>query len=343
MEDSRCISLDCDDPHRPAYWRDGIPCYNRRAHWHDYTSKCFYMVTVSRNDRVKIPFSIIENAGKDQTGRLRADVILTETGKLIFQSLYEMEIHFKEIKLLDNVIMPDHVHAVIYVRREFLQGLGAAVNYFKGGCTRKLRMIDREFSLSGTSVFNKGFHDRIVMREGMLSKLRNYVSDNPRRYLVRSLYPEMFNSRFVLQCRGRRWKIYGNFLLLKEPMKSPLIVSSKYSIREKSDWLFRWNSVARNCGVLVSPFYSEEEKRIRNEMIEKGAAVIHLQTEGFPERFSPKGKYHELCGEGRLLIIGEEIHAMKKVKLTRSTALALNDFARWLAAAGEEDWRIVKA
>lgn len=343
MESSDLFSLNNDDPRRPLYWRDGIPCYNRRAPWHDYSSKCFYMVTVSRNDEVRLPFSIIENLGRDQTGKLCANVCLTEVGKLIFQTLYEMEIHFKEIKLLDNVIMPDHVHAVIYVRREFEQGLGSAINFFKGGCTRKIRAIDNEFSLSGIGIFNRGFHDRIVKREGMLAKLRNYVADNPRRYLVKKLNPFMFNSQHVLQCRGRRWRIYGNFLLLKDPMKLPLIVSRKYSVQEKEDWLGKWRDTARNGGVLISPFYSEEEKRLRNELIGKGAAVIHLQMEGFPDRFSPKGKYHELCEEGRLLIIGEELYSMKKQKLTRGTALALNDFARWLAESDEEDWRIIKA
>lgn len=343
MESSDLFSLNNDDPRRPLYWRDGIPCYNRRATWHDYSSKCFYMVTVSRNDEVRLPFSIIESLGRDKTGKLCANVCLTEVGKLIFQTLYEMEIHFKEIKLLDNVIMPDHVHAVIYVRREFEQGLGSAINFFKGGCTRKIRAIDNEISLSGIGIFNRGFHDRIVKREGMLAKLRNYVADNPRRYLVKKLNPFMFNSQYVLQCRGRRWKIYGNFLLLKDPMKLPLIVSRKYSVQEKEDWLHKWNNTARNGGVLISPFYSEEEKRLRNELIGKGAAVIHLQMEGFPDRFSPKGKYHELCEEGRLLIIGEELYSMKKQTLTRGTALALNDFARWLAESDEEDWRIIKA
>lgn len=318
---------------RPAYWKDGIPCNNRRAEWHDYSSRCFYMITVVRNDEWKAPFCIISEKGRNQQGRLIADVSLTDTGKIVFSQLYEMERHFEEVKLLDNVVMPDHVHAVIFIRTRFEQGLGAAINFFKGGCTRTLRKMDPSFASREISLFSKGFHDRIVTREGMLQRLRNYVFENPVRFLIKRRNPGMFRSQHIIECEGRRWRIYGNFLLLKEPEKAPLIVSRKYSPAQKEEMMKRWQSVTRSGGVLVSPFYGPEEKKLRNEFIDKGAAIIHIQAEGFPERFSPKGKYFSLCEEGRLLIIGEEIYSMKKFELSRKVALALNDFARWIADA----------
>lgn len=330
-----------EEERRPAYWRDGIPCFNRRAEWHDYTSRCFYMVTIVRNEAWKSPFSTIRENGRDQRGRLIADLTLTDTGQIIFNQLCEIERKFEEVWVWDKVVMPDHVHAVIFVQREFEKGLGAAINFFKSGCTRRLREADHLFADKGISLFEKVYHDRIVTREGMLTNLRNYVSENPVRYLIKRRKPEMFTSQHILECRGRRWRIYGNFLLLKEPEKAPLIVSSRYSDKEKEYWYRRWNSVARNGGVLVSPFYSKDEKTLRNDLIETGAAVIHIQAEGFPDRFAPKGKYFSLCEEGRLLIIGEEIYSMKKNKLTRSTALKLNDFARWIADAAPDDWKII--
>lgn len=335
--------MSCNDGTRPVYWRDGIPRNNRRAEWHDYSARCFYMITVSRNDEVKIPFCVISEKGKDAWGKLIPDLRLTEVGKIVFSQLYLMEQHFSEIKLLNNIVMPDHVHAVIYVRTHFAQGLGAAVNFFKGGCTRKLREVDAGFAESGISLFAKGYHDRIVTRKGMLDKLRNYVADNPRKYLIKRRKSDIFYSRHVLECRGRRWKIYGNFLVLREPEIAPLIVSSRYSAEERIEWFQRWETVARNGGVLVSPFFSKEEKEVRNAMIEKGAAIIHIQLEGFPERFAPQGHYFDLCEQGRLLIIGEEIHSYGKVQLTRGAAMKLNEFARWISNAGSEDWRIIKA
>ena len=342
MEDS-LLKVSMDEGPRPHYWKDGIPRYNRRAEWHDYHSRCFYMITISRNEALSCPFCFITEKGRDATGRIIPDLALTEVGKIIFSQLYLMEQHFKEIKLLDNVVMPDHVHAVIYVRTLFEKGLGAAINFFKGGCTRRLREVDSEFAESGLSLFSLGYHDRIVTREGMLDRLRNYVSENPRKYLIKRKKPDMFKSGHVLECKGRRWKIYGNFLLLREPDIVALIVSSKYSAEEKAEWMRRWGSTARNGGVLVSPFFSREEKELRNSFIEAGAAIIHLQLEGFPERFAPKGRYFDLCSEGRLLIIGEEIHTYKKIKLSRKAALELNDFAKWLSNAGSESWRILKA
>lgn len=327
---------------RPAYWRDGIPSYNRRAEWHDYTSRCFYMITIVRSELWKAPFSTIRENGKNQRGAPIADLTLTDTGKIIFSQLYEIERHFEEVWVWDKVVMPDHVHAVIYVQKKFEQGLGAAVNFFKGGCTRRLREADLLFAEKGIGIFSKGYHDRIVTREGMLQNLRNYVSENPVRYLIKRKKPEMFTSQHILECRGRRWRIYGNFLLLKEPEKAPLIVSRHYSETEKKDWLKKWQSMARNGGVLVSPFYGPKEKTLRDSYIQEGAAIIHIQAEGFPERYAPKGKYFTLCEQGRLLIIGEEIYSMKKYELTRQKALELNNFARWIADSTEKEWKITK-
>lgn len=82
---------------RPAYWRDGIPSYNRRAEWHDYTSRCFYMITIVRSELWKAPFSTIRENGKNQRGAPIADLTLTDTGKIIFSQLYEIERHFEEV------------------------------------------------------------------------------------------------------------------------------------------------------------------------------------------------------------------------------------------------------
>lgn len=331
-----------EEERRPAYWRDGIPCYNRRAKWHDYTSRCYYMVTIVRNEAWKSPFCTIRENGRNQRGGLIADLTLTDTGKIVFSQLYEMENYFEEVWVWDKIVMPDHIHAIVFVQKRFEKGLGAAINFFKSGCTRRLREADPQFALQEISLFSKGYHDRIVTREGMLPKLRNYISENPVRYLIKKRKPDMFTSQHILECCGRRWRVYGNFLLLKEPEKAPLIVSSRYGDDERAYWTERWKSAARNGGVLVSPFYSKDEKTLRNDFIEAGAAVIHIQAEGFPDRFAPKGKYFNLCEEGRLLIIGEEIYSMKKQKLTRSTALGLNDFARWIADAAPGDWKIIK-
>lgn len=331
-----------EEERRPAYWRDGIPCYNRRAKWHDYTSRCYYMVTIVRNEAWKSPFCTIRENGRNQRGGLIADLTLTDTGKIVFSQLYEMENYFEEVWVWDKIVMPDHIHAIVFVQKRFEKGLGAAINFFKSGCTRRLHEADPQFALQEISLFSKGYHDRIVTREGMLPKLRNYISENPVRYLIKKRKPDMFTSQHILECCGRRWRVYGNFLLLKEPEKAPLIVSSRYGDDERAYWTERWKSAARNGGVLVSPFYSKDEKTLRNDFIEAGAAVIHIQAEGFPDRFAPKGKYFNLCEEGRLLIIGEEIYSMKKQKLTRSTALGLNDFARWIADAAPGDWKIIK-
>lgn len=89
-----------------------------------------------------------------------------------------------------------------------------------------------------------------------------------------------------------------------------------------------------NGGVLVSPFIHEVEKRAFDWAVENGGKFIFLQENGLEERFTPKGRLHRLCVEGRLLIVaGAEFHTQASA-LTREQCMRLNDLAAIIAEGG---------
>lgn len=306
---------------------------NRRAFWNDYKSRRIYMVTITRNSRLNTPFSRVTYAGHDNDGRIKAITQPSDYGKIISEELYRMERFFNEIKLLKNEIMPDHMHFIIFVKERLDIGLGGVVKFFKGNCTKRLREVFPKFEEMGISVFGSGYNDRIVYREGALDIMMNYVTDNPRRLLLRQMYPSYFRKACRLKIGERVFDAYGNLDLLYEPIKSPLIVSRRFTVQEKNEYENEWYETARCVGALVSPFISESEKEKRNTLLREGASAIHIVDYRFGERYKPSGKMFDLCAAGRLLLLSEICTQTEEKEMSRLRALHMNDTARWLVSA----------
>jgi len=307
-----------------------IHSQNRRAFWHDYKSRCIYMVTITRNETLKKDFSSILNAGSDASGRLNAITELSDWGKIIWEEIYRLEHFYQEVQIIKSVVMPDHVHFIVFVREHFDLGLGGIVKFFKGNCTKRIRDLFPDNVDPACPLFRKGYNDRIVFRAGMLDTLVNYIADNPRRLLIRHLYPSFFRKVKRLIIQDRVFDAYGNLDLLYEPAKSPLIISSRYTDNERKQYETDWTETLRCGGAFVSPFISEQEKARRNEYIEGGASVIHIVDYSFGERYKPSGKMFYLCALGRLLLLSEVSMQTEDKEMRRSRAIKMNDTARWL-------------
>lgn len=72
----------------------------------------------------------------------QARVERTELGKAIVHILAQISVRHPEVRLLQYCLMPDHVHAVLYVTREMTVGIGTVVRGFWQGAKK----IGREFS-----------------------------------------------------------------------------------------------------------------------------------------------------------------------------------------------------
>lgn len=320
------------------YWRSKIPSYNRRALWHDYTSRSHYMVTLLRNESLKSPFSKITYGGKDEDGKVIAKVELTEIGKQIREGIKATYFKYNYVDIPDYVIMPDHIHLHIYVSQKTDLHLTRFVSYIKAKATKGAREQDPDFAADNIPLFQEGYNDLIVTREGMKARLVNYINDNPRRYLIKKMVPDLFVRDHIIRGLGEELPAFGNFLLLRMPVKSVLTVSSHDTPAVFAKKKRIWEEVVRQGGVLVSPFYSPIEKKLRDEYIQMGAKIILLQTGGFGERYKPAGRYFDLCRQGRLLIIGEGVPTHRKETLQRAICLRLNDRARRIATTDNGAW-----
>lgn len=322
-------------PNNPPCHDAIVHSWNRRAFWHDYRSRCMYMVTVSRHKSLKEEFCRVVPDGVDDSGRMKAHAVLSDFGIVLSRELYNVERMYPQVRIMGSAVMPDHVHFMIFIEKELQIGLGGIVKLYKGNCTKQLRIISSPFAERDIPVFQEGYNDRIVLRRGMLDTFMRYVADNPRRLLLRQLYPQYFRKVCKLRIGERIFDAYGNLDLLYEPMKTPLIISSRYSKEERAFYEREWGETARCGGALVSPFISEGEKNLRNDLIKEGASAIHIVDFPFGERYKPSGKMFELCASGRLLLLSENCIQTTEKAMNRHRAMHMNDAARWLAAISQ--------
>jgi hypothetical protein len=125
---------------------------------------------------------------------------------------------------------------------------------------------------------------------------------------------------------------YGNIFLLRDYDRLPVMIHRADSPEAHAANARQWMEYAANRGVLISPFISPAEKEIRRAAIAAGGCIIHLQNEGFEPRFKPAKADFELCSQGRLLILAPWPDNLRRCKVSRSQALAMNALAANLAS-----------
>jgi len=138
-------------------------------------------------------------------------ILLSDIGNIAYKLWYEIPQHFPYITLDAFVIMPNHVHGIIFINKNsnnnFVGSLHATtllhatdlpshdndpqknttmsllspksgslsvvIRSYKSAVTRYARMVDCDFS------WQSGFYDSIICTAGQLARVRKYIENNP--------------------------------------------------------------------------------------------------------------------------------------------------------------------
>lgn len=315
---------------------------HRRAHFHDYNRPGVYMITLVTEGRRRVFGRIVghtrgargtEEYPHLQCSALGARVLEEEVGKI--PQFYPM------VEVCKVALMPDHIHLLVRVKGRLPEGkhLGSIVRGFKTGCTRAWwKQQDEEGRPGGGKpgeskpggdapgtvgtvpevspsdwrpvLFEKGYHDRIIIRDGMLETICRYMDENPFRARLREECPNLMQRRLHLWIQDREYAAFGNLFLLKNPDKLqvffhrkngqgvPTHLTPEYE-QEKARLLQR----AEEGAVLVTPGISKGEQGVVAEALTGHLPLIILQKEPISEYWKPpQGRFYA-CAAGRLLIL----------------------------------------
>ena len=271
-----------------------------RADFHDYKAPGYYLITITaypdtpRLSNINLQCDAILRKG---------DMIIpdnTELGDCVKDELFAMPRKNPKLQIKRYVIMPDHIHFVLQVVSELDKHVGRYIAPFTKACSQA---HTRLANLSDFETLFKPFDDQIIFNKEQLDRAIKYIEDNPRRYLIRRKYPDLFQRHLNLVIGGHEYAAYGNMFLLKQPYLLPIRIHRSWSQEEFDGYAAYCREEIAKGAIPVSPAIHKAEKEILREAIDNGSSVILFRDLGFNERFKPSGKYFDLCGAGRLLML----------------------------------------
>lgn len=314
----------------PEFWKPVNPSMNRRCKNHDYYAPCIYMITL----RSKKVFGRLSNiVGSTAPGSPRIEVQNTAVGNIITRQLFALPGKYPGIRMLRKVIMPDHIHFLLYVTKRTDLSLSDYISSFMGACSRSFwnSFPESDLSKERVGLFEKGFNDKILLRKGQLERFNHYISDNPLRLKIRLDHPEFFFNKRCVFIDGVNHEAFGNLQLLNHPVIEAVVVSSKYSEQERKKHFETWREVVRQGGVLVGAFVHPEEQRIKEGALKHGASIIQIVSQGFSDKYKPSEKDMTYCAAGKIMEIAYLPYSTRKIPFTKAFCYEMNDFARRIA------------
>ena len=128
------------------------PNNHRRKAGHDYRARCIYMITLVTKDRKPV-LGTLRNSDNIHT---KPWVELSPLGKTVLQNWRKIPTFRKEMKMIQAIIMPDHMHGILFVTEPMPCHLGNVINGFKKACNDASREIIEDV------LWQTGYHDRIL-------------------------------------------------------------------------------------------------------------------------------------------------------------------------------------
>lgn len=138
----------------------------QRLPGYDYSRRGAYFVTICTQHRGRW-FGRVEQKA----------MILSAWGTVAAACWHSIPEHFAGVELDAFVVMPDHVHGLLW-----LPGngpvLSTIVGNYKAAVSRAIRRADPS---APAVLWQRTFHDRIVRDERALTNIRRYIEENPRK------------------------------------------------------------------------------------------------------------------------------------------------------------------
>lgn len=270
---------------------------------------------------------------------------------------------YPEIQILHYCLMPDHLHAVWYVRKAMPRGIQTAVR----GFWQMAKKAGRAYTYLSSHIpeLNSGENKKIA---GIIESLRDeigadtydalspiftempflrpmghkdqlpttirYIDMNPERLAVKRMMPGYFRVQEGIKIGGRRYCGVGNVEILQAQDFAPVHVrrtmveeAERGDDKRLRDYMNGCVIKARKGTVMVTPFISQHEKEILAVLLNEGRSVIYIEDNGFREYYKPSVGLFDSVAAGKVLILSPWEYDPKKKHVSREDWVEMNRMA----------------
>jgi len=166
---------------------------------YDYSSEGSYFVTICAQDKNKIFGNI-----------LNSEMTLNDNGNIALKCWNDLPNHYKNIKLDEFIIMPNHFHGIIIIDNDHNVGaihesplrnfnidkktyskqrrnmlIPKMIGRFKMTSSKQINLLR---NTPTSSVWQRSFYDRIIRNEKELNETREYIINNPIKWELDKYY-----------------------------------------------------------------------------------------------------------------------------------------------------------
>jgi putative transposase len=142
---------------------------------HDYTIGR-YFVTLAVNSRLVLFGRVID--GK---------MVMNDAGRMIEKTWLDIVLRFPNVVLDSYIIMPEHFHGIIDlgVNNKAIYELSDLIRFFKSQTTVNYAIGVKENHWRGFDrrLWQRNYYERFIRDELELKEKREYISDNPSKYI----------------------------------------------------------------------------------------------------------------------------------------------------------------
>ncbi len=144
---------------------------------YDYTNFGAYFITVCSRQKKHLFGEVIGNEMK-----------LNEAGNAVESAWNDLPVHYSNVELDQYVIMPNHFHGIIVLRRPIgagfkpapislrLHGLPEIVRALKTFSSRKINQISKN---TGQPIWQRGYYEHVIRTDESIERIREYIVNNP--------------------------------------------------------------------------------------------------------------------------------------------------------------------
>ncbi|MCA0456404.1 MAG: transposase [Chloroflexi bacterium] len=141
-----------------------------RLKGHDYTTDGSYFVTICTANRDYLFGDVVEG-----------QMVLSASGHIAAACWLAIPQHYSQVEIDLYVVMPNHVHGMVVLHQDHLpkekrHHLGRVIGTYKAAATREVNRMTN--GLTG-NLWQERFHDHIIRNEADLTRIRDYIVNNP--------------------------------------------------------------------------------------------------------------------------------------------------------------------
>ncbi len=239
-----------------------------RLRGYDYTRRGAYFVTICTQERRRV-FGTVVN------GRMA----LNDAGRMVQTVWDELPAHYPGVATDAFVVMPDHVHGVVWLCDA---GLAAAAGRARGPAramaladvVQRLKSLTTHRYIEGVEqqgwprfpgkLWHRNYYDTIVRDATALANIRTYIRNNPAHGDV---------TRY-----GAPHFMIGNRALLDLPMTAFLASRGEAAGQAGQ----AWEPALAEAGCVISGFLSPMERAVFAAGMAAGTPMVHVLARGLP-------------------------------------------------------------